>query len=319
MNKTTIEWTDYTWNPVTGCTKVSAGCRSCYAETLFTRFGKRWGQPKFTEVKMHPDRLMEPVYLEEKLRGKKVFVCDMSDLFHESVTDEFIFDVFETIWNCPLTIFQILTKRPERALKIMNQVGDKILVAMPLLNVWIGTSVEDQKTADERIPLLLQIPAAVRFLSCEPLIGPIDLNLWTGLNAKNLNMIHWVIAGGESGRMARPMHPDWVRSLRDQCATASVPFFFKQWGHYLPNGQSPAEDAESPGPYLGEPLSYFPDQMDQYDSDLKKYMAWKKKNLVKLDDKGLYAIPYGKSKSGNYLDGKQHLAFPVSQLTAKNS
>lgn len=302
MNKTSIEWTDYTWNPVTGCHKVSQGCKNCYAETLTNRFGKVWGVGSFRQVICHPDRLMEPIYMGDKLAGKKVFVCDMSDLFHDDVPVDFIADVFEHIWNCRDTTFQILTKRPARALALMEEISDRILVELPFKNVWFGVSCEDQETADERIPLLLAIDAKVRFLSCEPLLGPIDLSPYTDGGG-----IHWVIAGGESGRNSRPMHPDWARSLRDQCASASVPFFFKQWGEWLPNHQQRAEGTDSPGPYLGDPMEYTAD-MDRYNADLKRWEIWRQKNTTQLGN--LFATRYGKSRAGNFLDGKQHLEFP---------
>lgn len=288
MNKTKIEWTDYTWNPVTGCNKVSQGCKNCYAEKLATRF---WGDRKFTDVQMHDDRLCEPLEEGEKLWDKKVFVCDVSDLFHEKVPFEFIAKIFVAMSLCPNTIFQIVTKRPDRALEYFRQyeyfgfgddrTTDELMCDFnhllydpkthqmydhlkqagwhidnwstefgndsrfifendsPLKNVWIGVSCENQQAANERIPLLIRIPAAVRFLSCEPLIGHVDLNsIYIPDNYGDSwfkPKIHWVIAGGESGGSnARMMHPDWLRSLRDQCAAAGVPFFFKQWGEYLP-------------------------------------------------------------------------------------
>jgi protein gp37 len=247
MNKTSIEWTDYTWNPVTGCTKVSQGCKFCYAETLMKRFGKTWGQEKFTNVTLHPDRLYEPGKMRNKLKGKKVFVCDMSDLFHEDVPFEFIYRVFSRMGNCPDTIFQVLTKRISRAVEFYKWFDDVIMKLgyaaelispeFPIPNIWIGTSCEDQDTANERIPLLLQIPASVHFISCEPLIGAIDLAGWIGERYPGENEIYvidWVIVGGESSRNARPMHPEWVRSLRDQCIETDTPFFFKQWGEWLP-------------------------------------------------------------------------------------
>lgn len=306
MNKTTIEWTDYTWNPVTGCTKVSQGCKNCYAETIANRF---WGDRKFTDVQCHHDRLEEPTQNEKKWKGKKVFVCSMSDLFHESVPFDFIDRVFAQFVNLEETIFQVLTKRPDRAMeyfKYTEEFGNIGVYACekdegftilqyewPLENVWIGTSCEDQATANERIPLLLQIPAAVRFLSCEPLLGPIDIfkavgslqkygRPYTlpphpkGFNWPNQPKIDWVIAGGESGHGARPMHPDWVRSLRDQCQSANVPFFFKQWGTWLPDWQPEKL------PWNGAEFFF---------------------------DKICYH-KVGKSKSGNILDGKQHLEFP---------
>lgn len=324
MNKTTIEWTDYTWNPVTGCTKVSQGCKFCYAEGLFKRFGDHvWGH-KFTNVTMHPERVIEPNKMIAKIRGKKVFVCDMSDLFHEKVTDQFIARVFRTMSQCPDTIFQVLTKRVERAVEFYSKVkfGNAVIdmcetfgltqngdrVPWPLPNVWIGTSCEDQKTADERIPLLLQIPAAVRFLSCEPLLGPIDISSWLypkefiGMPVESYderwhsnlqNDIHWVIAGGESGHKARPMHPDWARSLRDQCAAAGVPFFFKQWGEYV----SFEETHDDEGTW--------------YCAAEKEHGAFDNLSIAKtFCHLGVYFDKLGKHKSGNFLDGKQHIEFP---------
>lgn len=350
MNRTTIEWTDYTWNPVTGCTKVSQGCKNCYAETMTKRFAKTWGVKSFRDVVCHPDRLMEPCYMGEKMHGKKVFVCDMSDLFHEDVPVDFIGEVFETISNCPDTIFQILTKRPDRALKLMPEISDRALLELPLPNVWIGTSCEDQATANERIPLLLHIPAAVRFLSCEPLLGPIDLtainlvhrndgvtppsthfdNVLTGyyysLDHKNKGAghargkkIHWVIAGGESGRNARPMHPDWVRSLRDQCAAAGVPFFFKQWGEWMPlefDAQPPFREWSCGGPVIDG------HGIDVIDPETGGPGRYKGKRFMDAMDAITYCFEYkarqcdflraGKTHSKyNYLDGKQHLEFPA--------
>lgn len=274
MQKTSIGWTDYSWNPVTGCHKVSRGCKNCYAETLTKRFGERWGMKSFRDVKMWPERLWEPLNIAQKLVGKKVFVCDMSDLFHEDVTDSFIFDVFETIHNLPDTTFQILTKRPQRAIDIFKRIPEKILVDVPFKNVWIGVSCEDQQTASDRIPLLKQIPAEVRFISFEPLVG----HIYTAHLRFYEKEIHWAIVGGESGHGAQPMHPDWVRSLRDQCKAAGVPFFFKQWGEYMPY------ETIEPGEV--------------------------KINRIKMADPKAVMYRVGKSKSGNLLDGVQHLNFP---------
>lgn len=283
MNRTTIEWTDYTWNPVTGCNKVSAGCRSCYAETMANRF---WGDRKFTDVQMHEERLYEPGQNEKKWRGKKVFVCSMSDLFHEAVTSNFIYDVLETIHNFPDTIFQIPTKRPERALEIFTGLPEARLIEVPG-NLWLGVSCEDQQQADNRIPILLQIPAAVRFLSCEPLLGPITLpTAYCQLPAGTT----WVIAGGESGHHARPMHPEWVRSLRDQCAQANVPFFFKQWGAWMPEYSVKAHIVTPKGQHAALKHVGPNDIINSANA-----------NMVRV----------GKSRSGNTLDGKQHLAFPT--------
>ena len=205
---TSIEWTERTWNPVTGCTKVSQGCKHCYAERLADRF---WGGRSFTEVRVHPDRLSHPKTIR---RPSMFFVNSMSDLFHADVPTSFIEEVFATMRECSRHTFQILTKRSER-LATLGQT-----LRWPE-NIWVGVSVEDGQTV-ERIDDLREVPAAVRFLSLEPLLGPLE--------HLNLAGIHWVIVGGESGPGARPMNAIWVRSVRRQCREAGVPFFFKQWG-----------------------------------------------------------------------------------------
>ncbi|WP_126975553.1 phage Gp37/Gp68 family protein [Frigidibacter oleivorans] len=275
----TIEWTDATWNPITGCTLVSEGCRHCYAAELATtrlrhhpsRAGlarrNAAGEAKFTgEVRFNEQWLDQPLRWR---RPRRVFVCAHGDLFHESVPDEWIDRVFAVMALCPQHTFQVLTKRPERMREYLSYSARWATVLptellakgteaahrdhWPLPNVWLGTSIEDQATADARIPHLLATPAAVRFLSAEPLLGPVDLRTWIGSRpyvgastfgaadgfrrcdlSGNTGLLDWVIVGGESGRHARPMHPDWARSLRDQCVAAGVPFFFKQWGEWGP-------------------------------------------------------------------------------------
>ena len=248
MTKTKIEWADFTWNPVTGCTKVSDGCRYCYAETMAKRF---WGKRKFTDVRIHPSRLNQPLLWR---KPRSVFLASMGDLFHEDVPVDFIADVFMVMAEAKQHIFMILTKRPDRmmdwfVLSEQDGYGEFELLVnsdlWPLKNVWLGVSVEDQKTADERITYILQTPAAVRFVNFEPLLGGIDLHGFQPFRQMDKSgfyrtggilagKIDWVIVGGESGRNARPMTPDWVRSLRDQCQEAGVPFFFKQWGESYP-------------------------------------------------------------------------------------
>lgn len=226
-DKSKIEWTDATWNPVSGCTKVSQGCKNCYAERVFPRAyatSARLGR-EFTDVRCHPVRLNQPVRWK---RPRKIFVNSMSDLFHEAVPDEFIWDIFDVMFRTHQHTYQILTKRADRMLKFCSS---ERAFAKPLPNVWLGVSVEDQETADERIPLLLQTPAAVRFVSYEPALGPVDFRL-TPNPSPLTPSLDWVICGGESGPHARPMHPDWARSVRDQCQAAGVPFFFKQWGEW---------------------------------------------------------------------------------------
>ena len=212
-NHSAIEWTESSWNPVTGCTKISAGCAHCYAERMARRL-HAMGQPNYRngfEVTCHPDTLELP------LRWKKsqmIFVNSMSDLFHKAVHTEFIGEIFFTMNQARWHTFQILTKRAERLCQLAPR-----LKWTP--NVWMGVTVENDQHVD-RIDRLREVPAAVRFLSLEPLLGP--------LPELDLSHIDWVIVGGESGPGARPMDPAWVLDLRDQCLNAGVAFFFKQWG-----------------------------------------------------------------------------------------
>jgi len=212
-DRSKIEWTEATWNPVTGCSKVSAGCKNCYAERLAARL-QATGNARYRNgfrVTLHPDLLDLPRRWREP---RVIFVNSMSDLFHEQVPKEFIQRVFATMRDCPQHTFQILTKRSGR---LWALAGDWDWPA----NVWMGVSVEDARVV-RRVSDLRAVPAAVRFLSCEPLLGPLD--------DLPLEGIHWVIVGGESGPGARPMRAEWVRSIFRQCREASVPFFFKQWG-----------------------------------------------------------------------------------------
>lgn len=213
MAESRIEWTDVTWNPTTGCTKISAGCKHCYAETMARRL-KAMGVRKYEDgfsLAVHEGELDAP------LRWKKprtVFVNSMSDLFHRDVPDEFISRVFEVMVQCPKHQFQVLTKRAGR----LERLAKKLPWAE---NVWMGVSVEDSRQL-QRIDALRSTEAAVKFLSLEPLIGPLP-----GLE---LSGIAWVIVGGESGPKARLMDPSWVLDIRNRCKEAHVPFFFKQWG-----------------------------------------------------------------------------------------
>jgi len=232
MTKSLIEWTDETWNPITGCTKVSTGCKHCYAERLWQRLSAKnmpyEGRP-FTDVQCHPERLSQPLHWK---KPRRVFVNSMSDLFHESVRDDFIISVLMVIETAKQHTFQVLTKRPERMRDFFCGESGAGLNVPPIKNLWLGVSVENQETADERIPLLLQTPAAVRFVSAEPLLSPINM-VWVShglLDKRYYNILDWVIVGGESGPSARPMNPDWARSIRDQCQAAGVPFFMKQMG-----------------------------------------------------------------------------------------
>jgi protein gp37 len=252
-DKTGIEWTDASWNPTTGCTKISAGCKNCYAKhqawpRLKASPGTIYFGREFEQVGWHTERLQQPL---SWTRPRRIFVNSMSDLFHEDVPEGFINGVFAVMAESPWHTFQVLTKRPARMREYLSAADRREQIdanaqqmhesgqirlreegwlgAWPLPNVWLGVSVEDQETADERIPILLNTSAAaVRWISAEPLLAPIDLsrNGWLewaiGLD--------WVVVGGESGPGARPMHPAWARSLRDQCVGAGVPFLFKQHG-----------------------------------------------------------------------------------------
>ena len=241
MADTKIEWTDKTWNPVTGCTKISEGCQYCYAERMSKRLAGRCGYDKDEPFKVtfHPDKLDEP------LRWKKpsmVFVCSMGDLFHEDVDDGFLCRVFDVMAVAEHHTFLILTKRPKRMMNFFD-----ITVYGKRDNLWLGVTAENQQRADERIPILLEIPAAKRFVSVEPMLGPGDITKYISRDyAKCRCMIcddnptlDWVICGGETGPKARPMHPNWVRSLSDQCQEAGTPFFFKSWGEWVRPSQMP--------------------------------------------------------------------------------
>lgn len=217
---TGISWTDSTWNPVTGCTKVSPGCAHCYAEALFQR---PYPGRAFTDVRVHADRLDQPYSWR---RPRRVFVNSMSDMFHESIRDRDIARIFQTMELTPRHSYQVLTKRPERMRDFMRA---HWRAAERSPNVWLGVSVEDQRRADERIPILLDTPAAVRFVSAEPLLEAVDL-------AGPLDPpcaehgLDWVIVGGESGPKARPCELRWIESIVEQCRVSDVPVFVKQLG-----------------------------------------------------------------------------------------
>jgi protein gp37 len=248
MGTTTIEWCDTVWNPVTGCQKVSQGCKNCYAERIANRF---WGDRKFTDVVCHEDRLEIPLSWK---KPRRVFVNSMSDLFHLDVPDKFIGRVWSRMLECPNHIFMILTKRPERMVDVIGRIvaecEQKGLRQAD--NIWLGVSVENQQAADDRIPYLLQTPAAVRFVSCEPLLGRIHLDSgetsWLTCDGssktgdpdddycclsyentgKHFHGIDMVIAGCESGPGARETSDDNFRHLRNQCQDAGIKFFLKQ-------------------------------------------------------------------------------------------
>lgn len=247
-DKTGIQWTDATWNPVSGCSKVSLGCKNCYAERDWARLSKNPKSPyfgrAFTDVKCHPERLDQPLRWRAP---RRIFVNSMSDLFHEDVPSLFISHVFAIMALTKEHTFQILTKRPARMREYLLEIqnDDKDLQRWgrcapekhpcsagyiedrdwPLANVWLGVSVENQAAADERIPILLDTPAAVRFLSVEPLLEHVDLGI-----TRRTPKLDWVIIGGESGPNARPCNVDWIRSILNYCRAAKVPAFVKQLG-----------------------------------------------------------------------------------------
>lgn len=360
---THIEWTDATWNPVRGCTRVSAGCQHCYAETVAGRFSGP-GQPYEGlihpstrgwngQVRLVPEALAIPW---RWTRGRRIFVNSMSDLFHPAIPFEFIAAVFFVMSHTTRHTYQVLTKRPERMLEFFEWVAkyddgdhadfmlttaevcgkdrfsdlssamdsgiynaahtvdalkalpwtparggsggyDNCGPGWPYENVWLGVSVEDQAAADERIPLLLQCPAAVRWISAEPLLGPVDLTNVQRRRGYGANVlagyrhdfgipiedlpakIDWVVVGGESGQGARPMRPGWVRDLREQCDSAGTPFLFKQWGEWHPCGRFPSPITFTAGQTLTvDPAS----------------------NMARI----------GKKRAGRLLDGVLHDAYP---------
>ena len=231
--KTGIEWTDSTWNPATGCTRISSGCDNCYAATLAGRLLKDVYRTRIPvvdtditrrdpfAVRLWPERLFQPLSWREP---RMVFVNSMSDVFHSDIPDEFVREMFSTMIQAEWHTFQVLTKRPSRALRFWRQNQDLFEGGPFPKHIWVGTSVENQDMI-HRVGHLQAVPAVVRFLSCEPLIGPVQ---------PDLKGIHWVIAGGESGPVRRPMKEEWVTQLRDRCREKGVAFFFKQWGGRTP-------------------------------------------------------------------------------------
>lgn len=225
--RSAIEWTEATWNPVTGCSKVSPGCAHCYAETLSLRFG--WSKKPWTpenasvNVVLHEERIDQPLRWK---RPRLVFVNSMSDLFHELVPFEFIDRVWDVMTQTSRHTFQVLTKRPERAFEWSRRFPN--VDAVIASNVWLGVSIENSRHSG-RADVLREIPAAVRFVSAEPLLGSL-FDESRDRRPLDLTAIDWLIAGGESGRSARPVDVRWIRELRDACEKAGVAFFFKQWG-----------------------------------------------------------------------------------------
>ncbi len=345
-DKSLIEWTDTTWQIVTGCSVVSPGCTNCYAMrlaggrmqhhpsraglTVETKAGPVWnGQVRFNE-----NWLTQPLHWKTP---RKIFVAAHGDLFHEGVTDAQLDLIFAVMALCPQHTFQVLTKRPERMrdyltndlrdvmiLEQFNRLGaehsrDGFGYRLPLPNVWLGVSVEDQVRADERIPALLATPAEVRWISAEPLLGPIDLSeievlggdavihplAWDrdcidadGGDHPDIPPLDWVVVGGESGKGARPMHPDWARQIRDQCAAAGVPFLFKQWGAWCPgeNVATPSTSAEDAAWW------------DDDGWDIRTVNLRESQEMHYEDEPNLWRV--GKGRSGRLLDAVLHDGYP---------
>lgn len=318
-DKSAIEWTDASWNPIVGCSIVSPGCTNCYA--MKTAGGRTKHTAKYegltkpskagpvwtSEVRFWERALLDPLKWREP---RRIFVNSMGDLFHEDVPDEWIDKCFAVMALAPQHTFQVLTKRADRMRayltakpeenvgwlpgsgplwrvsdQLRGSVGNKLIdeewrlpdeiwsmiddgidgSIWPLNNVWLGVSCEDQARADERIPLLLDTPAAMRWISAEPLVGSIDLTAVHRTDAKGFvhradQDLDWVVAGGESGPRARPMHPDWARSLRDQCVAAGVPFLFKQWGAWSPIAFDDLASEEQESEELSGKIDGFDDQ-----------------------------------------------------------
>jgi protein gp37 len=383
-DKSAIEWTDATWNPIVGCSIVSPGCTNCYAMKMAGRIERMGSAPHYDDlttgskagpvwtgkVTLAPDRTVtQPLRWK---RGRKIFVNSMGDLFHESIPDEWIDRVFAVIALCPQHTFQVLTKRADRMRAYLSTSGveDKIVEEIreigraaeqrsralnsrrrvmnaddiigadahacafnvehgyanwPLPNLWLGVSTERQQEADERIPLLLQTPAAVRFISAEPLLGPIDLRrlkvFAAAKGGEQLDALSgdthrysddpmsnyigsgprldWIIVGGESGPNARPMHPDWARSLRDQCAAAGVPFFFKQWGEWSASGPH-NRDLQ-----IGEGISH-----PRFATAAVSNPGQPGRVIV---------CRVGKKSAGRLLDGKEHNESPAVPLALRRA
>jgi len=347
---TKIEWAEESWNPVTGCTPVSEGCENCYAARMAKRLAGRAGYPADDpfKVTLHPERLEQPLKWR---KPRRIFVCSMGDLFHPDVPFWFVCQVMAIVAACPQHQFLFLTKRavamhdyftaslplefelPEAAkeLGVLDKIPGK-KTPWPPKNIWLGVTAENQARADERIPVLLSIPAAVHFVSIEPCLGPVNIEKPIGAIGNRTNFVleqavgqprilaacpecegtryfqtdphieycsacggtgwglDWIILGGESGPGARPVHPDWVRSVRDQCQAAGVPFFFKQWGEWI------ADEMELPGEgprSRPEPYRWFPPQKEKGESI------------------GTCCYRVGKKEAGRELDGRTWEQYPA--------
>ena len=334
---TTIEWTDRTWNPVTGCTQISAGCDNCYAKTIAERFRGTSAFPHGFDIQIRSDKVNAPLTWR---KPTKVFVNSMSDLFHDGIHRVELHYLFAVMAVTPQHTYQILTKRHGRMRSLLNDPhfahmvfhrADKVYGLRdrpnatwnwPLPNVWLGVSVENQQWADIRIPALLDTPAAVRWISAEPLLGPIDLKQAVrtlgrerghGLTAsyvhaggcceRQLHGINWVVTGGESGPGARPAHPDWFRSLRDQSAAARIPFLFKQHGSWADRTQLTGDQRAAASLWDDQRVTY----VHPADGRTQSHGQWGASD----HEQGWAAVQrVGKKAAGRELDGRLHDAYP---------
>lgn len=315
-SKSKIEWTQASWNPLVGCTKVSEGCRNCYAirfshrmsTTVPSYFGitkKINGKPEWSDkIRVDRNKLRQPLTWK---RARMIFVNSMSDMFHERVDDLNIAEIFAIMATESRHTFQILTKRPQRMATLLTDEPFKKSVetllhnwgyslkldnVWPLRNVWVGASVENGKSAIERVPYLLMTPAAIRWISAEPLLGRIT-NCSLGVKLRG---IQWIVAGGETGPNARPAHPDWFRALRDLCVSSGVPFFFKQWGEW--------GTVENLNVYKNSQLAI----VDPATGDF--FLRNKNYNLLMPVEKSRYMIRAGRKAAGRLLDGKEWNEYP---------
>ena len=324
--RTGIQWTDHTHNPWSGCTKISAGCANCYAANLPPAMRRHaiWGDGG-QRVRATDAYLRQPFAWDRKAEKdgvrRRVFCASVADVFEaRPELDPWREDLLKTIAATPHLDWQLLTKRPEYAVKFL---AGRTLPP----NLWMGTSVENQEAADIRIPHLLKIPAAVRFLSMEPLLGAVDVSRWLSVrpcacDAKgDVNpfrtcaetpcaaRVGWVIVGGESGPKARPMHPDWARKLRDQCVAAGVPFFFKQWGMLAPGEEIDAAGNGWAGMYECDPRDGGVPRLYVHTDGQR---GQDKSSVVDAQNGWAELLWVGKSAAGNMLDGRQWAQFPDS-------
>lgn len=326
MQKTAIEYLDYTWNPLAmRCTPVSDGCEHCWHLRMADRLcaNPKIGNAEAESYAGHDAPLVRWKALKKPITAKmpgRIGVQFMGDLFHMGVDFGMVHEVFDVMWQSPQHTFLVLTKRPERMFEFMTQKNIQNMYGneWPLKNVWLGVTTENQARADERIPILLQIPAAKRWISIEPMLGPVNITPCLGGNCKDCGYtlkqcrdakvvgyiaccpdcrhdpcLDWVVLGGETGPGARPMHPDWVRSVRDQCQAAGVPFFFKQWGEWMPW------------------CELYPDRDPRFTGEVPLVNGISKVTTTVIDGQRYYRV--GNKAAGHLIDGREWREMPGEQ------